>query len=58
MKDIESKLQSLKTLRSEMKDWKKDDLRKKKGVKDPEPKEQEKKQTDAINELMSKLLKE
>lgn len=34
--DIKAKLDSLKTLRGEMKDWKKDDLRKKKGIKDPE----------------------
>lgn len=35
--DIAAKLNSLRTLKAEMKDWKKDDLRKKKGIKDPEP---------------------
>ena len=39
--DIKAKLQSLKSLKGEMKDWKKDDLRKKKGVKQPEMSEQD-----------------
>ncbi len=34
MSDISAKLESLRSLKGEMKDWKKDDLRKKKGLKD------------------------
>lgn len=57
-KDISSKLESLKTLRNELKDWKKDDLRKKKGIKqDPdEGIEQEEVKSSEDDDLITKLL--